>query len=44
MSNLNPKIDPSSLKIEKFKSIVETQSRFHRLKGTLGKNIKFEKE
>lgn len=44
MRKLNPSIDPSSAKVKDFKSIVESQSRFHRLMGTLGKNIKFEKE
>lgn len=39
-----PKIDPSSAKIESFKSILETQSKWHRFKGTSGLNIKFEKE
>ncbi|MDF2438301.1 MAG: hypothetical protein K0Q95_2677 [Bacteroidota bacterium] len=44
LSDLNPKIDPSSAKVKDFKSIVETQSKFHRLMGTLGRNIKFEKD
>lgn len=44
LMNQEPHIDPSSAKVENFKPITETQSRFHRLKGTLGKNIKFEKE
>jgi uncharacterized SAM-binding protein YcdF (DUF218 family) len=44
LSDLNPKIDPSSAKVKDFRSIVETQSKFHRLKGTLGKNIKFGKD
>ncbi len=39
-----PKIIPDSAKIENFKSIIETQSKWHRFKGTRGKNIKFEKE
>jgi uncharacterized SAM-binding protein YcdF (DUF218 family) len=41
--NVNPSIDPSSAKVGNFKSIVDTQSKLHRLKGTLGKNIKFKK-
>ncbi|HEX8515564.1 MAG TPA: YdcF family protein [Bacteroidia bacterium] len=44
LKDLDPKIDPSSAMVKDFRSIVETQSRFHRLMGTLGKNIKFEKE
>ncbi len=39
-----PKIDPSSAKIENFKSIVEKQSKWYRFKGTMGWNIKFKKE
>jgi hypothetical protein len=44
MSDLNPKIDASGIRQKDFKSIVETQSFFHRLKGTLGKNIKYTKD
>jgi vancomycin permeability regulator SanA len=44
MSSLNPEIDASDIKIENFKPITATQSWFHMFKGTLGKNIKFEKE
>jgi vancomycin permeability regulator SanA len=44
MSDLNPKINPESAKVKNFKSILTTQSRFYRFKGTLGKNIRFEKE
>jgi uncharacterized SAM-binding protein YcdF (DUF218 family) len=44
MRNINVAIDPSSAKVENFRPITETQSRFYRLKGTLGKNIKFEKD
>jgi len=42
--NVNPVIDPSSAKVEGFKSIVETQSKRYRFRGTRGKNIKFKKE
>jgi uncharacterized SAM-binding protein YcdF (DUF218 family) len=44
MREVNPKINPESAKCEYFQSIVTSQSKLHRLKGTLGKNIKFEKE
>jgi hypothetical protein len=44
MSNIDVKINPASAEAKDFRSIVETQSRFHRLKGTLGKNIKFKKD
>jgi uncharacterized SAM-binding protein YcdF (DUF218 family) len=44
INNAEVKIDPAPAKVEGFKSIVETQSRFRRLMGTLGRNIKFEKE
>lgn len=44
MKGLNPVIDPSSAKVKDFHSIMETQTKFHRLMGTLGRNIKFEKE
>lgn len=39
-----PPIVPDSAKVENFKSIVHTQSRWHRMRGTRGKNIQFEKE
>ncbi len=42
--NVDPKIDPTSAKVENFKSIVETQTKRYRWRGTRGKNIKFEKE
>lgn len=41
---VHPKIDPSSAKLENFKSITETQTKRFRRRGTLGKNIKFEME
>jgi uncharacterized SAM-binding protein YcdF (DUF218 family) len=44
IDNVHPKINPASAHVDNFKSIVETQSKWHRLRGTLGKNIKFEKE
>jgi uncharacterized SAM-binding protein YcdF (DUF218 family) len=44
LKDLDPKIDPSSAMVKDFRSIVETQSKFYRLMGTLGRNIKFEKE
>lgn len=39
-----PKIDPQSAHVDNFRSIVETQTKWQRLKGTRGKNIKYEKE
>lgn len=39
-----PKIDPVTAHVDNFKPITETQSFWHRLRGTRGKNIKFEKE
>ena len=42
--NVYPKINASSAKVENFRSIVEKQSKWYRLKGTLGWNIHFEKE
>lgn len=42
--NVFPKINPAPAFISNFKPITETQSFFHRLRGTRGKNIKFEKE
>jgi uncharacterized SAM-binding protein YcdF (DUF218 family) len=39
-----PQIVADSAKVENFKSIVQTQSKWHRMRGTRGKNIKFEKE
>lgn len=44
LHDVDVRIDPAGLKIENFKPITETQSRFYRWKGTLGKNIKFIKE
>ena len=44
IDKVNPVINPESAHVDNFKSIVETQSKWHRLRGTQGKNIKFEKE
>lgn len=44
IDNVQPKINPESARVDNFKSIVETQTKWHRLRGTRGKNIKFEKE
>lgn len=37
-------INADSAKVENFKSIIETQSKWHRFRGTQGKNINFEME
>jgi hypothetical protein len=44
IDDVNPQINAESAKVDNFKSIVETQSKWHRYRGTRGKNIKFEKE
>lgn len=44
IDDVDPAIDPVSAFVENFKSIVETQSKWHRFRGTRGKNIKFEEE
>ena len=44
IDDVTAKIDPSSAKVENFKSIIETQTKWYRFRGTRGKNIKFEKE
>jgi vancomycin permeability regulator SanA len=44
LKDLDPKINPESAKVKDFKSILETQSKFYRFKGTLGKNIRFKKK
>lgn len=44
IDDVYPVIDPSSAKVENFKPITETQSRRYRRRGTMGKNIVFEKE
>jgi hypothetical protein len=44
IDDVYPKIDPATAFINDFKPITETQSFSKRLKGTRGKNIKFEKE
>lgn len=41
---VHPKIDASDCKVENFKPITETQTNRQRRRGTMGKNIKFEKE
>ncbi|MDF2438300.1 MAG: hypothetical protein K0Q95_2676 [Bacteroidota bacterium] len=42
--DIEPKINADSAKVENFRSIVETQSKWYRFRGTRGKNIKFEDE
>jgi hypothetical protein len=44
LNGKSPVINPESAHVDNFKSIVETQSKWHRLRGTMGKNINFEKE
>jgi uncharacterized SAM-binding protein YcdF (DUF218 family) len=44
IDDVNPQIIPDSAKVKDFISIVESQSKWHRFRGTRGKNIKFEKE
>lgn len=44
IDDVYPKIDPSSAKVENFRSITETQTARQRFRGTRGKNIKFQKE
>ena len=44
IDDVHPIIDASSCKVENLKSITETQTMRQRRKGTMGKNIKFEKE
>jgi uncharacterized SAM-binding protein YcdF (DUF218 family) len=44
INGVNPNVDFSAEKLKKFKPITETQSRFYRLKGTLGRNIKYKKK
>ncbi|MCX6294855.1 MAG: YdcF family protein [Bacteroidetes bacterium] len=44
IDDIHPVIDPSSAKVENFKSIIDTQTKRHRRRGSMGKNIKFEKE
>ncbi len=44
INNVNPIIDPESAKVDDFHSITETQSKWYRFKGMIGKNIKFEKK
>jgi uncharacterized SAM-binding protein YcdF (DUF218 family) len=43
LSDTDVKIDPTSAMVKDFKPITATQSKFHRFKGTLGRNIKFDK-
>ena len=44
IDDVHPIIDASSAKVENFKPITETQTSRYRRRGTMGKNIKFEKE
>ncbi|MCW3103696.1 MAG: hypothetical protein JWO09_2136 [Bacteroidetes bacterium] len=44
IDDVDPKIVPDSARVENFKSILETQSKWHRFRGTRGKNIKYIKE
>ncbi|MES2286656.1 MAG: YdcF family protein [Bacteroidota bacterium] len=44
INNVNFQINADSAKVKNFKSILETQSKWFRFRGTQGKNIKFEKE
>jgi len=44
IDDVDPKIVADSAKVENFKSILETQSKWHRFRGTRGKNIKYIKE
>lgn len=44
IDKVDPVIIPDSAYVSDFKSIVETQSKWQRLKGTLGKNIAFKPE
>jgi uncharacterized SAM-binding protein YcdF (DUF218 family) len=43
LSDTDVKIDPTSAMVKEFKPITATQSKFYRFKGTLGRNIKFDK-
>lgn len=44
INNVHLQINADSAKVKNFKSIIETQSKWFRFRGTQGKNIKFEKE
>ncbi len=44
IDDVYPHINADSAKVENFKSIMVTQTKWHRFRGTQGKNIKFEKE
>jgi uncharacterized SAM-binding protein YcdF (DUF218 family) len=44
IDDVDPKIVADSAKVENFRSIVETQSKWYRFRGTRGKNIKFIEE
>ena len=44
IDDVHPLIDPKSAYQSDFKSIVDTQSKRYRLRGTRGKNIDFKKE
>lgn len=41
INHITPEINYLPLKKDTFKSIIETQSKWYRLKGTMGKNINF---
>ena len=44
IDDVHPTIDPQSAKVDNFRSILETESKWRRFRGTRGKNIKFQKE
>ena len=44
IDDVSPRIDPASAYVDNFRSIVETQSKWQRFRGTRGKNIRFRKE
>jgi len=44
IDKVHPVINAQSAYVDNFKSIVETQSKWHRFRGTRGKNIKFQQE
>ena len=44
IDKVHPVINPESAHVDNFTSIVETQTKWQRFRGTRGKNIKFQKE
>jgi uncharacterized SAM-binding protein YcdF (DUF218 family) len=44
IDDVHPLIDAKSAYVSDFKSIIETQTKRHRFRGTQGKNIEFKKE